>query len=99
MGLHREAERGSIYPDREISLLESKGKKDLGKIFLKMSFDFEGFFKNMGFSTGSLSCWNISDYENYRNPNHIFNSECFSRVCVFGTLLILGKESYGTKSG
>jgi hypothetical protein len=44
MGLHREAERGSIYPDREISLLESKGKKDFGKIFLKMSFDFEGFF-------------------------------------------------------
>jgi len=59
MGLHRGTKRGTIYPDRVKSLLESKWEQGFGENFLKRYFNLEGFFKKLGFSTGSLSFWNI----------------------------------------
>jgi len=54
MGLHRGTKRGTIYPDRVKSLLESKWEQGFGENFLKRYFNLEGFFKKLGFSTGSL---------------------------------------------
>ena len=70
MGLRRGAERGQTYLDRIKSLLEPKWEQDFFRIFLKMSFDPEGFFKKQGFSTVSLSCWNNWKFKIYRNANH-----------------------------
>jgi hypothetical protein len=54
MGLRRGAERGEIYPGRAKSLLEPKWEQDFCRKFLKKSFDPEGHFLKLGFSTGSL---------------------------------------------
>jgi hypothetical protein len=56
MGLPRGTERGTIYPDRVKSLLESKWEQGFGENILKGYFNLEGFFKKLGFSTGSLCC-------------------------------------------
>jgi len=49
MGLHRGTKRGTIYPDRVKSLLESKWEQGFGENFLKRYFNLEGFFKKTGF--------------------------------------------------